>query len=153
MTRGEFAMFIARGLGLSGDKQAAGAYSDLNTNTSLAAYIGAVSKAGIVTGNSDGTFKPNSFITRQEAAAMLNRAATYAGATVSLPQTVDSYLQRFKDRKQVGTWAKQDVAKSVYTGFMTGVTSTTFVPQANTTRAEAAIMIQRMLTYVGFLQS
>ncbi len=153
ITRGEFAMFIARGLGLSGDKTAAGAYSDLNTSTALAAYIGAVSKAGIVTGNSDGTFKPNSFITRQEAAAMLNRAATYAGATVSLPQSVDTYLQRFKDRKQIGTWAKQDVAKSVYTGFMTGVTSTTFVPQANTTRAEAAIMIQRMLTYVGFLQS
>lgn len=153
VTRGEFAMFIARGLGLSGDKAAAAAYSDLNTSTALAAYIGAVSKAGIVTGNSDGTFKPNSYITRQEAAAMLNRAAAAAGATISLPQTVDSYLERFKDRKQIGTWAKQDVAKSVYTGFMTGVTSTTFVPQSNTTRAEAAIMIQRLLTYVGFLQS
>ncbi|GFN32668.1 Ig-like domain-containing protein [Paenibacillus xylaniclasticus] len=153
ITRGEFAMFIARGLGLSGDKAAAGAYTDLNKNTALAAYIGAASKAGIVTGNSDGTFKPNSFITRQEAAAMLNRAAVYAGVNITLPQSADSYLNRFVDRAKIGTWAKQDVAKSVSTGFMTGVTAKTFVPLANTTRAEAAIMIQRLLTYVGFLQA
>ena len=153
ITRGEFAMFIARGLGLSGDKNAAAAFSDLKTNTALAAYIGAASKAGIVQGNSDGTFKPNSFITRQEAAAMLNRAASVAGSNVTLPQTASAYLQRFKDKKQIGQWAQQDVAKSVYTGFITGTTSTTFAPQSNTTRAEASIMIQRLLTYVGFLQS
>ncbi|MBD3920810.1 Ig-like domain-containing protein [Paenibacillus sp. PR3] len=153
ITRGEFAMFIARGLGLSGDKNAAAAFSDLKTNTALAAYVGAASKAGIVQGNSDGTFKPNNFITRQEAAAMLNRAASVAGSNVTLPQTATAYLQRFKDKKQIGQWAQQDVAKSVYTGFITGTTSTTFAPLSNTTRAEATIMIQRLLTYVGFLQS
>ncbi|GMK38250.1 hypothetical protein PCCS19_13040 [Paenibacillus sp. CCS19] len=153
ITRGEFAMFIARGLGLSGDKNAAAAFSDLKTSTALAAYIGAASKAGIVQGNSDGTFKPNNFITRQEAAAMLNRAASVAGSNVTLPQTATAYLERFKDKKKIGLWAQQDVAKAVYTGFITGTTSTTFAPQSNTTRAEATIMIQRLLTYVGFLQT
>lgn len=153
ITRGEFAMFIARGLGLAGDKDAAAAFSDVKTSTALAAYIGAASKAGIVQGNSDGTFKPNNFITRQEAAAMLNRAASVAGSSVTLPQTATSYLERFKDKKQIGLWAQQDVAKSVYTGFITGTTSTTFAPLSNTTRAEATIMIQRLLTYVGFLQT
>jgi uncharacterized repeat protein (TIGR02059 family) len=153
ITRGEFAMFIARGLGLTGDKAAAAAFSDVKTSTALAAYIGAASKAGIILGNSDGTFKPNNFITRQEAAAMLNRAASYAGSNVTLPQTASAYLERFKDKKQIGQWAQQDVAKSVYTGFITGTTSTTFAPQSNTTRAEATIMIQRLMTYVGFLQS
>lgn len=153
ITRGEFAMFIARGLGLAGDKAAAAAFSDVNTSTALAAYIGAASKAGIVLGNSDGTFKPNDYITRQEAAAMLNRAVSYVGSAVTLPQTTSTYLERFKDKKSISQWAQQDVAKSVYTGLITGTTSTTFAPLSNTTRAEATIMIQRMLTYVGFLQT
>src|SRR5262249_55646218 len=75
ITRGEFAMFIAKGLGLTGDRTAAAKFKDVNTTTILSAYIGAASKAGIVQGTSDGTFKPNNPVTREEMASMMVRAA------------------------------------------------------------------------------
>ncbi|MWC27202.1 Ig-like domain-containing protein [Paenibacillus sp. MMS18-CY102] len=152
VTRGEFAMFISRGLGLTGDKASAAKFKDVNQNATLASYIGAATKAGIVLGNSDGTFKPNSYISRQEMAVMLMRAASAADVRVDLPQTTSAYLSKFKDKSKIGTWAQQDVAKAVFAQLINGQTSTTFAPQANATRAEAVIMIKRLLDYLEFIE-
>jgi uncharacterized repeat protein (TIGR02059 family) len=151
ITRGEFATYIAKGLGLSSDKTAAARFKDVNTNTTMGAYIGAASAAGIVAGNTDGTFKPNNPITRQEMAAMMIRAAKVAGLTVQLPQSASSYLQKYTDRGKVGAWAQTDVAKSIYIGVISGKTATTLSPQTNATRAEGSVMILRLLQKVKFL--
>ncbi|MMZ70455.1 Endo-1,4-beta-xylanase A precursor [compost metagenome] len=50
ITRAEFAVFIAKGLGLDGDEANARRFSDVTSGTT-AAYIGAAAKAGIITGN------------------------------------------------------------------------------------------------------
>lgn len=151
ITRGEFATYIAKGLGLSGDKSAAAKFKDVNTSTAMAAYIGAASAAGIVGGNTDGTFKPNNPITRQEMASMLIRAAKVAGLTVELPQSTASYLQKYTDRSKIGTWAQTDVAKVVYIGVMNGKTANTISPLTNATRAEGTVMLMRLLQKVKFL--
>ncbi|WP_053373807.1 Ig-like domain-containing protein [Paenibacillus sp. FJAT-27812] len=151
ITRGEFATYIAKGLGLSSDKTAAARFKDVNTNTTMGAYIGAASAAGIVAGNTDGTFKPNNPITRQEMAVMMIRAASVAGLTVQLPQSASSYLQKYTDRGKVGAWAQSDVAKSIYIGVISGKTAATLSPQTNATRAEGSVMILRLLQKVKFL--
>lgn len=151
ITRAEFASYIVRGLGLSGNRSAASKYKDVLSGTAAAAYIGAASKAGIVMGNTDGTFKPNSPITRQEMAVMMSRAAKAAAVTISLPQSETSYLSKFSDRTKVASWAKSDLAKAVYIGVITGQTETTFGPTKNATRAEAIVMIKRLLEYVELL--
>lgn len=151
ITRAEFAAYIVRGLGLSGSRSEASKYKDVTSGTVTAAYIGAASKAGIVTGNTDGTFKPNSPITRQEMAVMMSRAAKAAAVTISLPQSETTYLSKFSDRKKVASWAKSDLAKAVYIGVITGQTETTFGPTKNATRAEAIVMIKRLLEYVDLL--
>ncbi|MEV5029676.1 Ig-like domain-containing protein [Paenibacillus sp. LPE1-1-1.1] len=151
ITRGEFATYIAKGLGLSSNRPAAAKFKDVNANTAMGAYIGAASAAGIVAGNTDGTFKPNNPITRQEMAVMMIRAAKAAGLTVTLPQSTASYLQKFTDRGKVGAWAKEDVAKSIYLGVIGGKTATALSPQTNATRAEGTVMIMRLLQKVNFL--
>ncbi|MCM3628096.1 Ig-like domain-containing protein [Paenibacillus glycanilyticus] len=151
ITRAEFASYIVRGLGLSGNRSEAAKYKDVASGTAAAAYIGAASKAGIVMGNTDGTFKPNSPITRQEMAVMMSRAAKAAAVTISLPQSESSYLSKFSDRTKVASWAKSDLAKAVYIGVITGQTETTFGPTKNATRAEAIVMIKRLLEYVDLL--
>ncbi|MCQ6561885.1 Ig-like domain-containing protein [Paenibacillus mendelii] len=153
ITRGEFAMFIAKGLGLSGDKQAAGKFKDVNTSTVLAAYIGAASKAGIVQGMTDGSFKPNSPITREEIATMMVRAARAAGVQIDLSQDVTALLKRFTDRAKIGTWAKNDVAKAVQSGIINGMSNGAYGAKSNASRAEAAVMIKRLLEYVEFIDS
>lgn len=151
ITRAEFAAYIVRGLGLSGSRSDASKYKDVAGGTATAAYIGAASKAGIVMGNTDGTFKPNSPITRQEMAVMMSRATKAAAVTISLPQSETTYLSKFSDRTKVASWAKSDLAKAVYMGVITGQTETTFGPTKNATRAEAIVMIKRLLEYVDLL--
>ncbi|MFX3634466.1 MAG: Ig-like domain-containing protein [Candidatus Pristimantibacillus sp.] len=153
ITRGEFASYIAKGLGLTGNKSAASKFKDVNSSTVMGAYIGAASEAGIVMGNTDGTFKPNSPISRQEMAVMMTRAAKAAGVTVTPTNSTSSYLTNFKDKGKIASWAKTDVAKAVFSGVITGKTTTTFSPTTNATRAEAAVMIKRLLEYVDFLDT
>ncbi|WP_028608252.1 Ig-like domain-containing protein [Paenibacillus harenae] len=151
ITRGEFATYIAKGLGLSGDRSAAAKYRDVNQNTAMAAYIGAASAAGIVMGNTDGTFKPNDQVSRQEMAVMMMRAAKTAQVTVTLPSTASSYLTKFTDRGKISGYAQTDVAKAVYIGLMNGKTASTMSPLTNATRAEGAVMILRLLQHLKFI--
>ncbi|WP_158602419.1 Ig-like domain-containing protein [Cohnella endophytica] len=148
ITRSEFAEFIARGIGLDGDRTAASRYSDVSVQNLKAAYIGAVSKAGIVEGGSDGKFRPNAAVTREEMATMLVRAMNYVGVQTS---TSSSALNAFKDKNKVSNWAKDGMSICVTAGFIKGSTANTINPQSNATRAEAAIMIKRFLEYVNFL--
>lgn len=150
ITRAEFAMFLARGLGLPGDSEAAYRFRDVNRASSFAPYIGAVVNASIVTGTPSGDFKPNSPITRQEMAVMMIRAIEAAEGEVTLSQSVQAYLQRFNDRNRIGGWATTAVAQAVYAGIIEGMQGGRFSPLSNASRAEAAVMVKRMLNYIGF---
>lgn len=145
ITRGEFATYIAKGLGLTGDRTAAAKFKDVNKDTVMGAYIGAAAAAGIVNGVDSSNFKPNSFITRQDMAAMMMRAAKVAGMTVTLPSSEESYLQAFNDKGQISSYAKTNMAQSIYLGIINGKSSTRLSPTANATRAEGAVMIMRIL--------
>ncbi|SDX28024.1 Ig-like domain-containing protein [Paenibacillus sp. CF384] len=151
ITRGEFAMFIAKGLGLAGDRTAAGKFKDVNTSTALAAYIGAASAAGIVKGMADGSFKPNNPITREEMASMMVRAASAAGVSIVPKQTTTNLLKKYTDRGKIGTWAQTDVAKAVDSNIISGLTTSTFGAKNKATRAEAAVMLKRLLSYLEFI--
>ncbi|WP_080832547.1 Ig-like domain-containing protein [Cohnella massiliensis] len=150
ITRAEFAKFIARGLGLPGDRSAAAKFGDVGANGANAAYIGAVSNVGIVQGTEKGTFNPNASITREEMATMMLRAMTYAGVQ---PSSSANTLSRFTDGNAVSNWARSAVAGNVEAGVMNGVSATKFQPKSNASRAEAAAMVKRMLEYAELLES
>ncbi|MGI2296725.1 Ig-like domain-containing protein [Paenibacillus sp. GXUN7292] len=151
ITRGEFATYVAKGLGLEGDRTAAAKFKDVNANTVMGAYIGAAAKAGIVNGKTTTTFKPNDPIKREEMAAMMMRAAKVAGITDKLPQSVDTYLSVYSDRSKISAYAKTDMANAIYLGIINGKTKTTLSPQTNATRAEGTVMIRRLLEKAEFL--
>lgn len=148
ITRADFAEYLARGLGLNGDKSSANRYTDVSASNASAAFIGAVSKAGIVEGGNDGTFRPNASITREEMATMLVRAMNYAGVSTVSTSTA---LNAFKDKSKVSTWAKDGMSICVMAGLIKGATPTELKPQNNATRAEAATMLQRFLQYADLL--
>ncbi|RIX51069.1 hypothetical protein D3P08_18505 [Paenibacillus nanensis] len=145
ITRGEFATYIAKGLGLSGDRAAAAKFKDVNANTAMGAYIGAAAASGIVNGVDSSSFKPNSYITRQEMATMMMRAWLAADKTVTLPSSADSYLSKYTDRGKIGSYAKTNMAQAIYLGIINGKTATTLSPTTNASRAEGAVMIMRLL--------
>ena len=90
-------------------------------------------------GYSDEAFGPNDFITREQMAAILYRYADYKGIDVS--EKAD--LAAFTDVSEISTWALENVKWANAVGLVQGRTTTTLVPGAEITRAEAATMIQR----------
>ncbi|MGP0584705.1 Ig-like domain-containing protein [Paenibacillus timonensis] len=148
ITRAEFAVFIAKGLGLAGDEANARRFPDVSSGTT-AAYIGAAAKAGIINGNADGTFKPNSNITREQMALMMVRAMEYAGYDTSMNGASTATLTKFKDAAKIQS--KDTVAKAVKEGIIQGVTTNTFQPQGNATRAQAVVMLKRVLNKLNYI--
>lgn len=153
ITRGEFAAYIAKGLGLAGDREAAAKFKDVNVNTVMGAYIGAAAGNDIIAGTTPTTFSPNSYITRQDMAIIMLRAAKEAGMTISMPNSADSYLAPYKDKNKISAYAKNAMAQAVYAGFINGQSPTSLNPTGNATRAEATVMIMRLLQKADLLTS
>ncbi|MEI7027547.1 S-layer homology domain-containing protein [Paenibacillus sp. y28] len=91
---------------------------------------------GIVSGYPDGSFKPNSTITRAEFSVMLMNALK--------PQR-DGVVLTFIDKEMIGTWAQKAVAQAVQAGIINGYEDGSFRPDAEITRSEMAAMISNAL--------
>jgi len=92
---------------------------------------------GIVQGYSDGTFGPERKMTRAEMAVIIIRA-------LALPPAADSST-RFADDSDIPAWAKPLVASAVELGIVQGRDDNRFAPNDTATRAEAVVLILRLL--------
>jgi len=91
---------------------------------------------GIISGYTDGTFKPNNPVTRAEFTVMLAGLLKLEG---------DGAVITFTDNDQIGAWAKDAVAQAVQAGIVNGYNDGSFRPNAHITRSEMAVMIARSL--------
>ena len=82
MTRAEFAAIVTRALGLAAKDTKA--FTDVPSSKWYAGYIGTANSSGIVNGVGSGKFNPDGTITRQEAAAMVARAAKLCGLDTAM---------------------------------------------------------------------
>ena len=119
--------------------QAAG-FADVDDNDWYATAVNWAANVGVVNGYEDGTFKPNTAITREQLAAILMNYAAYKGEDVSNRADLTSYTD------QPSTWAKEAISWSVAEGLLTGVTADTLQPQGAATRAQVAAILQRFLS-------
>lgn len=114
-------------------------FTDIQSNWA-ATYIDYLYNAGVTTGYTDGSFKPNQNITRAQFAVMLYR---YLGLNESAYANVEL---PFADLNQIADYALPAV-KALYTeGVINGTTKNGrlyFEPNMSLTRAQAATMIGR----------
>ena len=102
----------------------------------------AVQKAaalGIIHGYADDTFRPYKNITRQEAAAMLDRLYKVLGGTVQ-----DGSEQAFSDDAQFGDWARNSIYAMREIGIMQGKENNNFCPNAGYTAEQAVVTMERL---------
>jgi len=137
VTRAEFATLIARSLGLSGGGNV---FNDVVDGEWFTAYVNAAAQAGIIVGY-DGYFRPNDLIKREEMAVIMSK--TYAFK--ALPVPAPGGIEIFADKDDISDWAYRYVDTATSAGLISGMTPTTFVPQNNTTRAQATSVIKRLL--------
>ena len=109
MTRAEFAAIVTRALGLAAKDTKA--FTDVPSSKWYAGYIGTANSSGIVNGVGSGKFNPDGTITRQEAAAMVSRAAKLCGLDPSMDEAATKdMLAQFGDYRSVASWAKKPMA-------------------------------------------
>lgn len=142
VTRAEFAVMLARVLEIAKLNKTEGlnySFSDMSSNDWFYEAVNQLAPEGVIEGYTDGTFGPNKTITREEAAAMVARLIVKLNV-----HTSDSELT-FKDNAKISPWATQYLSKVISLGIIEGMPDGNFNPADNSTRAQAAVMILRML--------
>ena len=134
ITRGDYAMFLVRALGLTGSGEN---FADVDPEAEYAKEL-AIGKAnGVINGIGDNKFNPEAEITRQDMMTMTSRAMKLAGA---------ADLGAFSDAGSIADYAQAHVSAMVAEGLIKGNADGTINPRGNTTRAEAAVIMQRIIS-------
>ena len=140
------AMLVAVLHRLEGSPQAsAGDFTDVADGDWYAQAVNWAASVGVVNGFDDGSFQPNTAITREQLAAILCNYAQYKGFDTS----TSGSLSTFTDAASVSDWAKESVEWAVGSGLLGGYEDNTLRPQGTTTRAEVASVLQRALGNVA----
>ncbi|GAB2670542.1 S-layer homology domain-containing protein [Paenibacillus thermoaerophilus] len=152
ISRAELAALLNRSLGLSAGAASA-SFTDVRAGEWHAGEIASAAGAGLIDGYEDGSFQPDRQVTRAEAAAMSVRALRFAGVPLDAPAGADAAetLKPYRDANDV-PWARDELAAAVRSGLLQGQSADTLAPNAPITRAEAAVLVERLLLTAGFGQ-
>lgn len=134
ITRAQFACLIARAMGF--EEPAEGTevdtrFIDVPSDYWGAAAIAFCQEQGLIEGYSNGEFRPQNSITRQEVATILARA-------FDLTEISD---EKYVDDNLIPEWSSDAIYMNKAAGIMNGDAAGTFRPAANMNRAEAATVL------------
>lgn len=135
MTRAEVTTMFARLLTeqIEADKTYSSTFNDVAKDCWAANYIGYMQQFGIVTGYTDGSFRPNAPVTRAEFAAIASRFEKLTQGSKSFTDVPDTH------------WAVKYINFAATRGWVTGYADGTFKPEHSITRAEVAAVTCRLL--------
>ncbi len=140
MTRAEMATIMARACGATNDADIS-SFTDVSTSDW---YYSSMAKAVAMKAftGSDNKLNPENYITRQEAFVVLARVFA-----LDKDEKIDlTVLDNFKDKDKIDTWAKNGVASIISKGYVGGADGL-LSPLANITRAEFAVVMDRLVKY------
>ncbi|AWV32874.1 M14 family metallopeptidase [Paenibacillus odorifer] len=142
VTRAEFITMIVRAFDLL-DVKSSATFSDVKASDWSYGYIASGVKNGLINGVGNGKFDPNRAITREEIAIIVSNALKkFKGKSVS---DTNAALVNFKDQATIAAYGKEAVALLTQEGIVQGLTADTFGPKNIANRAQAAVIIDRML--------
>jgi hypothetical protein len=134
ITRAEFCTILAKALNVSPETNASG-FADV-TGHWAEGFVAAMVRKGYIKGYPDGSFGPDRPIKRSEIAAIVDRVQM-------LP--VASSQPTFSD-VQPDFWAFAPIEAAAQAKILTGYPDGSFRPEQSATRAEAAVIINRILS-------
>lgn len=141
VTREEFVKMLVCALGLSGEGEID--FNDVKNDAWYYDYIVKAVSLGVVNGKDNGSFGVGDDITREDMAAMVLRAVNAVMGSVEYNGSDAS----FADAEEISSYAKDAV--NVLSGFnvLNGYNGS-FMPKNKATRAETAVVIDRLITLV-----
>ncbi len=142
ITRGMFAEYLVRALGLYRDNASVTAtFSDVSATHKDAIAIYTALNYNLISGYADGTFKPDEMITREEAFAILSRAMSIT----NLQDHMALDTSMFTDLSDASKWALPSINTLLSTHVVHGKSSNQLDPLADLTAAEAIAAIRNLL--------
>ena len=119
------------------------AFSDVKPGAYYEKAVVWASQNNIVSGYTDGTFRPDAPVTREQLASILYRYTLYRGQDVSAGETTS--LTGYGDAQAVSNYALPAMRWACGTGFLQGANGK-LNPSGLATRAQLAAMLHRYLT-------
>lgn len=135
ITRAEFTKLITEAFSLSGGE--ASEFADVEDSMWYASYIKRASGAGVITGY-NGLFRPNDYISRQDATVILYRIASLLGAKYE-------GFKKPNDVNEISLYATSAVGVFYANGVVNGGSPGYFKPHNSITRAESAQLIYNLI--------
>ena len=105
-------------------------------------YASVAKANGIINGYPDGDFKGDNFITREDAATLINRCVEAS----KFELYEQSKEEQFADIQEISDYAVDAIYKLQRCGIVSGVGDSIFAPNRSITRAEVAQMLYKILT-------
>lgn len=136
VTREEFTKIMVEAFRLH-NKDAKADFADVAPERWSYSYIASALEAGLITGVSETEFAPAAYISRQDMAVIIYRAAKLLGVNLSGNAT-------FADSAAIASYAKEAVAKLAGAGIINGVENNRFAPTELVTRAQAAKIVYEL---------
>lgn len=119
-------------------------FKDVNTDHWAYKHIINLYDKKIISGYSDGTYKPSDVITRAEAASII-----FSSCKRLMSSNFNAfYTKKFKDVPKTH-WAYDEVTVIHNMGIVSGYTDGKYKPNNKITRAEIAVMIRKMMDIIS----
>ena len=116
-------------------------FEDVDKDAYYSKAVSWALSSGVATGTGENKFSPDENITREQIAAIFERYARFKG--IETDQTGD--LSKFNDLENVSEWALENVSWAVGAGLINGKEGNMLDPKGNTTREQAAAILERFM--------
>jgi len=148
ISRAEFVHMLLSAMGIIPFEQHSSIFKDVNPNDPYAAYIDTAYRLGIVDGAGNNQFRPGDPVKRDALIKMLVTASGKLDVMWSLPWSeLNSILSKFNDKDKLNNfenWSPHYISFAIKNNLINGYPDNTIRPNQNTTRAEAAVIINRL---------
>ena len=145
ITRAEFAAILTKALGLKSETEE-NLFNDVHDTDWHCDFVRAATEYKIISGYGNGEFGPLDKITREQAITMIARAMEITGLDLALePNESHKILESYKDSGEISEWARESAAICIKAGVISGKGDQGLKPRDSITRAEVAVIVQRLL--------
>ena len=141
VTREEFVKMICGGFGFDAETvQTSESFDDVKSTDWFFGYVSKAAELNIVKGITDSHFGSGEYVTRQDAATIINRAFDACGKSIANESELS-----FEDSNEISDYAKAAVSSLCGIGVLNGTGDNHFEPMRNLNRAEAVVIIYRSI--------
>jgi len=145
MTRQDFSVLFAKTTGIQPIAPREDSYEDIEADGPFAPYVYGLAQTGIMKGRTSEQFGADEPLTRQELAVILARFMELTGSTPGADADAGQAVPvAYQDQDQIAEYAEEAVETVTQKKWMTG-SSNQFRPEQKVTRAEAAVIADRVL--------